>query len=559
MIKSLNISVLFGFSGLKLDADLTLSKFKGTISLWETTFEMTTLMRLTLVLFVLLPFSTFAQKQKVEGSSIFITPIDQQISIQKVTFLPSADNISGIYAKPLEEHLRKLVDEEKQWAVVDYKPGKEKDLTPESLEEDNKKAGDLIKAQGVDGIFTMRVTRGPGGVTIRLNLYSGATGVWLSQESLSEFQGFETEELKKQVSSLYKRLRRKMPYQGMILSRTANEVTVNLGTKMGLKIDDELTVVQVFKINRHPKFKFAISAEKEILGTLKVTKSEETLSFARIVTERDNGVLLPGMKVLTKDFVIYPEQRREDPEEASNEPKEPLEEKPTFGRLSILGGLGTFTYNTDLETSGSLNKTSSFVPSVSFWGELWVTPQWIIEARIRQSVLTMSNPMSGSKPSNLNVSLGSYSVHFGYNLLLKNEFFGPKFQLLFGMGSQRTFVDSSTPIGLTSTNQGGVSLGLRGSYPLSDSSPYAAGAELFFYLSPSLAESPGRSGSARNPSINQFGAFLEYKVKERMRFKGLLGFEMVTANFRGNSDADEDAESISQRLTLLSGGVEFLF
>lgn len=513
----------------------------------------------TLVLFFV-PFAWVqAQTNKIEGSAIFVSSVDKELTIQTVTLYPAIDNISGIYAKPLEEHLKNLITEEKQWSVSDYKKSSDKTSPPEDLENNPKQVAAILKIQGVNALITLRVTRGPGGVSIRMNLFSGEQGLLLSQETMLDYQGFETDDLKEQLTLLYKRLRRKMPYQGMVLSRRGNEVTMNIGSKMGVKTGDELTAIQIFKANRHPKFKFILSTEKEILGQIKVTKSEETLSFGTITTERDLGVVRPDMKVLTKDFVIYPEKPLPVTDTPTPVvPESPADEPPTFGSVALLGGLSTYSYNTELESNGSIEGSSSIAPTFTFEGEVWITPTWIVEARIRQAILSMKNPLSGSSPSNVNVSLGSYSVHFGYNLLLHRDFFGPKFQALFGIGSSSTYVDSSSPKGLTTTNQGGISLGLRGSFPF-EKTPYTAGAELFFYLTPSLSESPRRSGSAKDPSINQFAAFLEYKMRERLRLKGSLGFDLVSANFKGNSDSLEDAESLSQKMMTLSGGAEFLF
>ncbi|MGE3758365.1 MAG: hypothetical protein AB7H97_11445, partial [Pseudobdellovibrionaceae bacterium] len=94
---------------------------------------------MTLVLFLFQSNTTLAQAPKIEGSSIFVSTIDQEVTIQSVTFLPALDNISGIYAKPLEAHLIKLIEDEKQWAIVDFKADK-KSPTPESLEENSKAA-----------------------------------------------------------------------------------------------------------------------------------------------------------------------------------------------------------------------------------------------------------------------------------------------------------------------------------------------------------------------------------------------------------------------------------
>src|SRR5207253_5550013 len=129
------------------------------------------------------------------------------------------------------------------------------------------------------------------------------TGFPLLQEELTDYQGYEIADLEKQLQSMYEKLKARLPYRGMVLSRRGKEVTINLGYKMGIKNNDEISVVQFLKVNRHPKLKFLVSTEKEILGKLKVYKADESLSFAYVTYEREPGTVQANAKLLPLEFV----------------------------------------------------------------------------------------------------------------------------------------------------------------------------------------------------------------------------------------------------------------
>ena len=82
-------------------------------------------------------------------------------------------------------------------------------------------------------------------------------------------------------------------------------MTVNLGTKDGIQTNQMLSVIQLIKAHRHPKFNFLVRTEKEIFGKIKVLKVDETLSFGVVVSEKERGAIQKGSKIGPLDFVTY--------------------------------------------------------------------------------------------------------------------------------------------------------------------------------------------------------------------------------------------------------------
>jgi hypothetical protein len=89
--------------------------------------------------------------------------------------------------------------------------------------------------------------------------------------------------------------------------------------------------------------------------------------------------------------------------------------------------------------------------------------------------------------------------------------------------------------------------------------PWGAGAQLFFMLSPHLAESPVTSGSSAKTTVNQFAIYGYRKFGEHIKAIGKLDFQLDSTSFSGSGTRTDSATSSSQRMTVLSGGIAYLF
>lgn len=501
----------------------------------------------------------------------YISAIDQDLSIEKVAVVNVVDNVSGIYAKPLEEHLRNLIQKQKTWDLTEQKPRAVQ--APEELEENPKEVAALLKSLKVQGLITLRISRGPAGVSMKLNLFVGKDGFLLAQEKVDNLSQFDVKSLQNQLAALYENIKKHVPYSGEILSRRGQQITMNFGRNQGALENSEVSVIQIFKLNRHPKYKFIVSVDKEILGRVRITKVEDSISFATILSEKEAGCLSVGNKVMTHEFVTYADpgvsadgkvlnelaERGDKEVSLGNKPVEWVPDTPpTFGKVALLLGIGNYSYNTNLTTAGAITGSKDYMPSIALESELWINPKFQLEFDLRDSVGSISNPLSGSSPSTLNVSLMHYQLLASYSFLIAEDFFGPKINLKGGFATHNTFVDSSTPLGLNSTSYTGMVLGVGGSFPISPEVPYILGADLYFYLNSDLSESPQGSGGANN-TINTFDFYLAYQMKQRLRLRGEILFDQFSSSFSGGGSRTDKATSSSQNMTTLMGGLEYMF
>ncbi|MEK6554112.1 MAG: hypothetical protein AABZ31_02640, partial [Bdellovibrionota bacterium] len=400
--------------------------------------------------------------------------------------------------------------------------------------------------------------------TIRMRLFINKDPKLLARQEIAGIQRLDIEGLKKQSEDLLNKLLRSLPYEGIVMSRQGTRVTVNLGKRDGVAVDQVVSVIQIIKLNRHPKFNFLINTEKEILGKIRLLKIDDTLSFGRIVTEKEAGSIQVNAKISGLDSVNYTntdslsevkagegvlQDRPDNRTTYGSNPSEWVPQKtPKFGAIGARLGIGQFKES--IKSTTTLNSDSPFYPFVILDGEVWLTPDWSLHTSIRQGIIATDNPAGGSK---LSRSLSNYELLGGYNFRMGAGAWSPKVELLGGYSTYRLQSDKTNDPAITSKSYGGLKFGVSGYYPLRDNSPYAIGAQLFFFFQPRLSEDPSSSGRDEN-SINQFGLFVEKRLKVNLRARAALDFELYSSDFSGGT-----VTSASHRYTNFSGGLAYLF
>ncbi len=510
--------------------------------------------------------------QTLEQSAQYVSKVDEELTIRKVAVLPATDNLQGIYSRPLESHLNALIKNYHQWDLVETSV----DGKPLSSAEIEEKPAEVLKySKGIeaDALIAANINKTPLGMSIKLSLLTRADGKLLLQETLADYPKFELPDLKQQLEMLFKKLVSKMPYNGLVLSRKQNTVTLNLGRTEGIVKDQTVSVIQIIKVTRHPKFGFLINTDKEILGKIKILKVEDTLSFGAIVSEKERGAIKRFAKVSGLDFVEYNapaelgsqavslEDRTDSGVSFGKNPGEWIPaEPPAFGQVGIKLGFGSYRSSVSLDT-GNLSSSSSLYPSIAVFGEVWLNPTWIVRADIFQGIASSKNPRAGSTPADLNNQISKYSLALGYNFLLHDDFFGPKIQLRGGISSYRAYVDNTTPLVFTTTNYSGLVIGVSGSLPVTKDKRWSLGAGMNMTFLTRLTETPEESGNSPKNSITDFNIYGEHRIRPNLNVVAGMDFWLYSTNFGGGGGRSngEVASSSSQRHTILNAGIAYLF
>ncbi|MFP5518348.1 MAG: hypothetical protein ACLGGX_00465 [Bdellovibrionia bacterium] len=509
---------------------------------------------------------------QVSSQNRFVNPLDESLGIKRVAVAPFTDNVSNIYAKSLDGILRDSVRFDQQWALMDLPENIKSKYKFGFFDNNTSAITDLKRSSQVDALLIGHLIKGPSGIQINLQLISTQDAKVITQSEIKNFAGFSTKEVEEELIKLFRNLKDSLPYRAMILSRRGNQVTINVGNNYGLKANDEMTVVQFLKLNRHPKHQFIVSSEKEVIGKIQIFKVDDALSFATITFEKENGVIQAGSKVLGMEFKQYPlpvlgpdgklmsslESRADAQVAFGKNPTEWVPEPaPQFGRLGIYLGLGSHSHQTSLQTVGTIEGNNSVVPEIMAQGELWFSKEWQFGFKLRQSVFSYENDLTGSSPDKINGSLNQYDARLLYNVLFDNDFFGPKWQVGLGFSQSQFTVSKSSPLAFADHNYGGLYLNIGGSFPVSNEIPLNVGADLKYFITKSLAESD--SNSTRGTEMNSFAVTSEYALSQKYRIRGELSFDYYASNLSGATDRTNAATDTSHRLTTLFLGVDYLF
>lgn len=510
--------------------------------------------------------STFAQN--IVGQSQYKSPADELLDIDRITVSPVFDNANGIYGRPLERHLTDRLSGDHHFNFIpassDFTP-----TSPDSFLKDPKLVQEFGQKEKVDAFFSTRVTNYPSGLEISVYLFLTKDGLPLVQGELKNLKSDSIEFLKGQFDVLLNQIIQRLPYSGRVLSREGLKVTVNLGEKDGLKSGVELSVIQLISVNRHPKLNFLINTEKEVIGKIKILKVEPTLSFGVLQMEKEKGAVQKGAKINSLGEVVYSDietgievQNKElkDNYAFGKNPKEwrPLP-TPAFGKVTGKFGLMRFQQNMDLTGVQSLSAKNDFAPLVDLEGELWITSEWTAHAQIRQALVSVSNPRSGSSPGDLSQSLTAYEFAFGYRFR-----FGPTGPSSFaepfvGYFTHQLFSDQTQPETFTTMKYSGLRIGVMGEFPVTEDQLWRAGGKVSFALSTNLNESPVTSGSGSDDSSIQFQFYASKALSGRLRALGSVDFEQYSSNFSGSGTRAESATSSSLRYMIFSGGLSYSF
>lgn len=536
------------------------------------------LIKILFVFFGILSIQSFGYGQQVAGSTKNKNPFpvkytseaDQKISIHTITLAPVYDNVNRIYAEPIQKLLIELLQNDKVWGYSPF-PDLNKKIFVETYDSKPDEVMEILTTTQTQGLMTAIITKGPAGMKVRLRLYTADHGLLLAEEVFQDATTFEIPKLREEVVTLYHNLKNKLPYRGFVLSRRGLEVTLNAGEKNGLVVGQEVAVAQILKINRHPKLKYMVSTEKEIIGKLQITKTEPYLSFGQITFEKETGVVEVGAKLLPNDFISYPlpvlnqngdvvddklansiaanyESRKVQAGAIASANKAPA----ALGEVIVQGGFGQFSESSSLVAGQSGTASQSMAPSINLGLELWTTPNWFVNFNLTQSIFKTDNSLPGSTPTSLNYTYAKYSGSLGYYFLLDNDALGPKVGAQVGYTSIKTDVTDTTPRAFTSKTTNGFLVKVTGILPL-DEYPVDVGASFNIFLNPSTSETPAGSGSASS-RINSFGFYGSYKVNPSLRYRFDINFDQIQTDFSGGTATSSTVKMMTEFF-----GIEYSF
>lgn len=501
----------------------------------------------------------------------FISQADSLLTLRRIIILPVKDNVSDIYGRPATESLSTYF-KEKRFLDVEVLEKNQFEVAEGLLD----KADQLklfLSSKNSQALVEAQIWKGPQGLQLRQNLYF-SDGLPLLRSDMQGLDIFSLEDVQAKLIEQLEGLLDQLPFRGEILSRRGNEVTVSLGKAEGIETGSTLNVIQIIKLQRHPKTKVLVDSQKVLLGQVRIGKVEEHLSFGQVVQEIESQAVgvsakiqnpLPAQYPLKDDGSLATAQdnldKRVDSKVAFGEkPKTWLpKETPQYGRFELQLGFIQYNQNLGFVNQGSKTASQSLGSTIALGGEAWINDLWFVDFGIKQSAFSVNNTLDNSSPSRLNMSVGKYYLAGGYNFLLENDFWGPKLQLTLGLSQFNALADSSNPLFLGKMNYGGIYTGLKGQMQVLDERPLYLGFKLKYFWTNSVGESQS-SGSASGVKSTEFGFFGSYKYNDRFNFTGELSFDYYTSSFSGGGDrSSAPVTDISHKVTNILAGLEIYF
>ena len=158
-------------------------------------------------------------------------------------------------------------------------------------------------------------------------------------------------------------------------------------------------------------------------------------------------------------------------------------------------------------------------------------------------------------------SSGQYTLDFGYNLLLYDDFWNSKLYAAVGFFNYTMNIDQSTD-GLTSTEYNSLRFTFGGKTPVDAENRWFLGANIYWYLNPNLVEKPVNSGADDNRIVH-FTFLCDYRWSERVWLNAELDFKTFTSDFNGGGSrvtvGGTGGAQGSQKFTTLNMGVSYMF
>jgi hypothetical protein len=321
--------------------------------------------------------------------------INASMRLKKVFLFPSVDDMSGVLAPKLDEKLVQLFSRNSRFDLV-RDPQVLKALSPDDKAYGKAAASQAVhkeaaRVTGSDTTALLR-TRNVGNeteMTLELrdadgNLLFSETGSVPGLSPMSARWGL--------IDKLFQTILSKIPFDGSVTGRTANTLTLDLGSALVRK-GEEVELARIVSVQRHPLLGTVVGTDYVRAGRAKITSVDRSLSFAEVTEEYPGELISAGAKVLrTRAGTVRrsnePEYRDEGRyEERRAEEKDPFEDrlkgdfdrvKPRYGQVGANLQYGSLTHSQT--AGGAPAEYSGSGIGGNLEAEVWVTKNWIVSA-----------------------------------------------------------------------------------------------------------------------------------------------------------------------------------
>ncbi|MEO5669012.1 MAG: hypothetical protein ABIR96_13205, partial [Bdellovibrionota bacterium] len=379
------------------------------------------------------------------------------------------------------------------------------------------------------------------GAQVDLRWYSVSDGQPLYFESLyvpaSSGTVAQDAERKKRLREWLSDIWNRIPGQGYVVKRDITTLEIEGASNEALKVGDQISLLRLKDIKRHPVLKTLVGFESTQTGTATVTALGKPFSTARVDYESDLDPIHEGDRYLHKDAkpAVSAVDKAVAPKIDADTPGDAL-----FGALgeqhifdiSPRIGVGFLSYEERVD--GQVYKMKTLSLSYGLRADLFLTNAWYAAFQFDQGGAKYGTPPSDYAATELSSGWSNTHMFSGYRMPLSEyagegntelDFFGGYSR--FGFKAEQL----SSAVAPSAKTYSGLDFGMAVHIPLQ--TKFISEVGFTRMLGAFLKEDSLTSGSASSNSAWSFWAKLRIKAEEHSEFGGAYEVFQGSSSFEG--------------------------
>jgi hypothetical protein len=353
----------------------------------------------------------------------------------------------------------------------------------------------------------------------------------------------------------------RIPGQGYVVKRDLTTLDIEGAANEGLRVGDELSLLRLKDIRRHPVLKTLVGFDSAQTGTATLSALGKPFSQAKVVYESDLDPIREGDRYVLKPRSEAP---RGDLKEAASVAAKAVDQDADdsyfgfgFGGARVLElsprlGLGLLNY--EERVANQVYKLKTLSLSYGFRADLHLTSAWFAALQWDQGTGTFGTPPADYEATSLASGWSHMHLLSGYRMPLSDYAGSGNTELHFFGGYSRLGFKAeelSSAVAPTAKTYSGLNFGLSVHVPLHTN--WVAEVGFTRMLGAFLKEDTLTSASSSTSSAWSFWTKVRIKATEDAEFGGAYEVYQGSSNFEGSGTRETSALSskVSSQRTAL--------
>jgi hypothetical protein len=483
--------------------------------------------------------------------------LDRQYALESVGFLPSWDNVDGLFAEYVAAAYKDYFSHQSRFVVQDIgKTGAlltHAKLPYQKLLEDKEVLAQVARSTHSQTLIRTRILKEGPQYRVAIEWLHAPKMEPLAIEALvlkepAEGQALGSSDVTAQIKAGLTQMIAKVPFLGHVTGRDGNAVTLNIGSTAGVKRGDTVVLSTIDDVKVHPLLGIIVDWRLTKTGRVEVDSVDDGISFCH-VTDEEPGIQIGRFQKITQIIPAVEDTHTK----LLDEEKKPEDEMPHLGYFTGALLPGGFSREFDATTSAASRTGGGINLGAQVEAQLWFTREIFAEVGYMYDFFHYGQSLPGQTSNSLSsgANLSSVDLAVGYSYLVTGDPFGPKGWLKLGYQSTNYNLPSDADESIGPISFHSLFFGLGGDLPVRN----GWGATLNFNLGIVNGASEGAGFSNGGITSSTDVDFLiggYYRYSNRMTFR--VGFDV-----HDNGADFTNGNSLSQKVISLSPAILYYF